>query len=128
MKTITVYDASTLEQHISVAVEEDRADEVYSSWSRGNQWYVTMEEAPAVTSPVVTYAHGDIADKEYPVTGGRINTWPAGITEFVVGGQFLGATVTELTFYTGFAGCPARYYLTTVNDAGRVFRMVHTAA
>jgi len=58
----------------------------------------------------VTYAHGAIADKTYAVTAGRF-TNGADTVEFKLGSVLFSRTVTGIEFYTGFAGCPARYYV-----------------
>jgi hypothetical protein len=59
----------------------------------------------------ITYAHGSIADKCYPVTEAP----RVGGDTIRVGAAYtaLGHIITAIEFYTGFAGCPPRYYITT---------------
>jgi hypothetical protein len=72
-----------------------------------------MDTTPAPIAPVIDYAHGDIADKTYPVTAARTYG-----RETVLGEpDRWGNMVTKIVFYTGFAGCPARYYITTESTA-----------
>jgi len=57
----------------------------------------------------IDYAHGSIADKTYPVMAARIYGG-----EIRVGGDNgYGDTVRSISLYTGFAGCPAQYNVTT---------------
>lgn len=56
----------------------------------------------------ITYAHGDIADKHYPVKEARIGI--NGET-FGIGDIWHGQPIQSIVFYTGFAGCPPRYYI-----------------
>ena len=61
------------------------------------------------TTSTPDYAPAAISDREYPVTAARVYGH-----ELVVGGDNgWGRTVTAIRFYTGFAGCPARYYVTS---------------
>lgn len=66
-------------------------------------------------APVVTA-------RDYVVSGARVGARrvgidPAGSTSYEIevgGDDGWGHLVTGIIFYTGFAGCPARYYVTTV--------------
>lgn len=57
---------------------------------------------------VPTYAHGEIADKTYEVTEMRVNG-----VQWSLGMAYSDYPILKLEFYTGFAGCPPRYYITT---------------
>lgn len=70
---------------------------------------MTTQTAPS--APRIEYAHGDIADKHYPVTAARIYG-----RELNIGDEWAGGIVTGFLFYTGFAGCPARYYISTTRS------------
>ena len=53
-----------------------------------------------------------ISNRTFPVTGGRLHG-----TEVALGDSYGTGVITGLDFYTGFAGCPARYYVhTTTGD------------
>lgn len=51
--TVTVRDAQTNEIHLVILPTLHRAPErvtdIYQSWTRGNQWSVTVEEEPPTT-------------------------------------------------------------------------------
>jgi len=75
----------------------------------------------------ITYAHGAISDKTYPVTsfrpGGSYHDAPnvSATGEYEVGGlDAWGHVIEAIDFYTGFAGCPARYYVTCMADGRRI--------
>jgi hypothetical protein len=57
------------------------------------------------------YITGPLADSHFPVTGARIYG-----RELRVGDTYWGAEVLSILFYTGFAGCPARYYIRTTRS------------
>lgn len=77
----------------------------------------TASVIPVATAPVA-YAHGAIADKTFEVTGFRMQG-----VEYKIGEpDKFGNDVTRVQFYTGFAGCPARYYITTPK-----FTYIHNA-
>jgi len=91
-----------------------------TAWDRefGNEYTSEQTYAPAV-----------IADKRYEVTAARF----ADGREAVIGerlpmagrlvgqvdGERIGEKVVRIVFYTGFAGCPARYFITL--ESNRTF-------
>lgn len=68
------------------------------------------------SEPIVTYMTGVNADKTFPVKGVRMPanylSWTTQ-REFVLGGVWRDdVKIVAINFYTGFVGCPARYYIT----------------
>lgn len=67
------------------------------------------------TTTQITYMTGVNADKTFPVKELRV---PEGYLlgtsqrEFAIGDTLFGGAIASIDFYTGFAGCPARYYVT----------------
>ena len=75
---------------------------------------MTTTQTIPYTSPLPhphAWAPTQIAGRTFSVSAGLIH----GRT-VAVGDEYVGASVTGLRFFTGFAGCPARYYVET--DAG----------
>lgn len=70
---------------------------------------------------MVEYMTGPLADSTFPVTAARIYG-----RELRVGDSAWGHEILAIDFYTGFAGCPARYYVkstrsTTIANATGIY-------
>lgn len=80
------------------------------------------------------WAPSQISDRRFAVTAFRAGAYhldgeliPAG-REFRLGESQYPASgpITAIEFYTGFPGCPARYYVTTTREDGREQTTIHT--
>lgn len=62
------------------------------------------------------YITGPLADSTFDVTAARVYG-----REVRVGDEYWGNRVLGIQFYTGFAGCLARYYITTTRSTTIAF-------